>query len=331
MVPTEKPYASIATILKSQFNFRTAFFQSAEGNFESRPGLIHNLGFDKFWTRDDLGDPNAFLGYLACDEFSMIEPITQWIQSSPKPFLLTILCSVSHDPYEIPDWFGKPAKEPVDRYKQTISYTDEFIAALDAKLTGLNLTENTIFCVVGDHGEAFGEHGLFGHERIAFDEVLRIPWIIRAPHLIKPATKVTEPVSSIDLTPTLLALLGFETQNTDFDGVNALGSLPDGRKVFFSGWMQQGFAGFIKGNLKFIYNPMDKMLSVYDLSTDPSEMLRMELSEPQTQQIADEIITWRKNSIFRLNQKPVGEKMLFERWLCRWKNRISFAKYCPIG
>ena len=328
-VPAEKPYASIATILKNQLNFRTAFFQSAQGSFESRPGLVYNLGFDELWTRDDLSDTNAFLGYLACDEFSMLEPIAEWIKSDQKPFFLTILCSVSHDPYEIPNWYGKPAKEPVLRYRQTISYTDKFIAALDAELTELNLADKTIFCVIGDHGEAFGEHGPHGHERIAFDEVLRIPWVMRAPTLINPATKVTQPVSSIDLTPTLLALLGFETKDAGFDGANALGCLPDNRKVYFSCWMHQGPTGFIENNQKFTYNPMDKMLSVYDLSADPLEMAGLVLSESQTQKIADEIVAWRKNSIFRLEQQRIGEKMLYGRWFCRWKDRVSSVKYSP--
>lgn len=325
----EKPYAGIATILKGRLNFRTAFFQSAEGNFESRPGLVYNLGFDNIWTRDDLGDPNAFLGYLACDEFSMVEPIIEWIKSDDKPFLLTILCSVTHDPYVIPDWFGKTAKEPLDRYRQTISYTDKFIAELDNKLTELDLADKTILCVIGDHGEAFGEHGLLGHERIAFDEVLHIPWVIHGHSLIKPGTKVNKPVSSTDLTPTLLALLGFDTENANFDGANALGPLPDDRKVYFSGWMQQGPAGFVKGNQKFIYNPMDKILSVYDLSTDPLEKNRIQLTEQQAQKIADGIVNWRKNSIFRIEQQRIGEKLLFERWICRWKNRVSYAQYRP--
>ncbi|MHC4545018.1 MAG: hypothetical protein ACYSYL_10905 [Planctomycetota bacterium] len=64
--------------------------------------MVYNLGFDKFWARDDLNDPNAFLGYLACDEFSMLGPITEWIKAEERPFLLTILCSVTHDPYEVP-------------------------------------------------------------------------------------------------------------------------------------------------------------------------------------------------------------------------------------
>ena len=328
-VPAVKPYAGIATILKQKLNFRTAFFQSAKGNFESRPALVYNLGFDKFWARDDLSNTDAFLGYLACDEFAMLEPITEWIKADQKPFFLTILCSVAHDPYVVPDWFATPAKEPIQRYRQAIFYTDKFIAALDIELAKLNLTDKTIFCVIGDHGEAFGEHGLLGHERIAFDEVLHIPWIIRAPFLIQPATKITQPLGSVDLTPTLLALLGFDIKDTDFDGVDALGPLPDDRKVYFSGWMRQSPAGYLKGSRKFIYNPTTRAVFAYDLSTDPLELLRIELPEQQAKEIADEIIAWRKNSVFRLDQKRTGKKMLFDYWLCRWNNRVSSAKYRP--
>jgi membrane-anchored protein YejM (alkaline phosphatase superfamily) len=328
-VPLVKPYASIATILKGQMNFRTAFFQSAKGNFESRPGLVHNLGFNKFWARDDLNDPNAFLGYLGCDEFSMLKPITEWIKADEKPFLLTVLCSVTHDPYEVPEWFGTPAKELVERYRQTISYTDAFLAALDAELARLNLVDNTIFCVVGDHGEAFGEHGQHGHERIAFDELLLIPWVMRAPSLIEPATKVTEPLGSIDLTPTLLALLGFDTSLADFDGIDALSDIPENRKVYFSGWMQQSPAGFVKGNHKFVYNPANKKAFAYNLSTDPLELTRIELPEQQAQKIVDEVIGWRKKSIFRLNQEQTGRETLFGHWLCRWSKRTCLAKRCP--
>jgi len=70
-VPALKPYASIATIVKNRLKFRTAFFQSAKGNFESRPSLVWNLDFDKFWAREDLSDTSGFLGYLGCDEFLM--------------------------------------------------------------------------------------------------------------------------------------------------------------------------------------------------------------------------------------------------------------------
>jgi phosphoglycerol transferase MdoB-like AlkP superfamily enzyme len=326
-VPAVKPYASIATILSDNLNYRTAFFQSAKGDFECRPGLVYNLGFDIFWARDDLNDPNSFLGYLACDEFSMLSPITEWIKADERPFFLTILFSVTHDPYEVPEWFAEPDKEPVGRYQQAVFYTDKFLAALDVELTNLNLADKTILCVIGDHGEAFGEHGQHGHVLIAFDEVLRVPFFLRVPFLVEPGTKITEPVSSIDLVPTLLNLIGFETEAVGFDGVNVLGPIPDDRNVYFCDWMQEGPAGFVKGSRKFIYNPADKTVCVYDLSTDPLELDTVELPEQQARRIADEIISWRKHNIFELDQQRTGRKMLFDRWLCRWTNRISSAKY----
>jgi glucan phosphoethanolaminetransferase (alkaline phosphatase superfamily) len=328
-VPVEKPYASISTILKQNADFRTAFFQSAKGNFESRPGLVYNLGFDKFWARDDLNNTDAFLGYLACDEFAMLKPIVEWIKADDRPFFLTLMLSVTHDPYEVPQWFAEPAKEPLQRYQQAIFYTDKFLAALDVELAKLNLTNNTIFCVIGDHGEAFGEHGLLGHERIAFDETLRIPFCLRAPFLIQPKTTVTQAVSSVDLAPTLLALLGFETSDVGFDGTNALGPIPDDRKVYFSGWLRQSPAGFVKENRKFIYYPADKTVSIYDLSTDPLELSPTELTEQQGQEIAACLINWRQDSIFLLDQKRLGKKTLFDSWLCRWHNRVASVKYRP--
>ena len=331
-VPAIKPYASLATILKDKLNFRTAFFQSAKGNFECRPGLVSNLGFEKFWAREDLNAPNAFVGYLGCDEFAMLDPIAEWLNSdSSKNFLLTVMLSVTHDPYEVPEWFGESAKEPSARYEQTILYTDKFIAAFDRMLGDLNLSGNTIFCIVGDHGEAFGEHSFLGHERIVFDEVLRVPFCLRAPGLIAPGVKIYQPTSSIDVTPTLLGLLGFDANGAGFDGANAISNLPLDRKVYFSGWMRQSPTGFVQGTQKFIYNPANKIVSVYDLAVDPLELVQLELGQSEAEKIAADIIGWRRSSIFKPDQKPSGKTTLFEDWLCRWSNRICSAKYRPTA
>ena len=327
-VPRAAPYASLATILRDGMNFRTAFFQSAKGNFESRPGLVFNLGFDKFWARDDLCDPNAFVGYLGCDEFAMLGPVTDWIQAGQagRPFFLTILCSITHDPYDVPEWFAEPAKEEIERYRQSILYTDSFLAALDVELTKLNLGDNTILCVVGDHGEAFGEHGLSGHERIAFEEVVRVPWVMRARSLIEPGTRVTEAVSSIDLTPTVLSLLGFGIGGGDFDGLDVLGAVPKGRKVYFSGWLLEGPAGYVVGERKFIYNPATEMVSIYDLRSDRFELMAIEVDEQDGESIAEDIIRWREKSLFGLAGPRTGKKVVFDSWLCRWNNRDCMTK-----
>jgi phosphoglycerol transferase MdoB-like AlkP superfamily enzyme len=326
-VPTDKPYASLATILEQTLGYRTAFFQSAAGNFESRPGLVHNLGFDTFWARDDLDDPNSFLGYLGCDEFSMLQPMADWIKSDEQPFLLVFLCSATHDPYEVPEWFGEAYKEPLDRYRQAIFYTDKFLAALDVQITQLNLWNETIFCVVGDHGEAFGEHNLLGHERISFDEVLRVPFCIKAPFLVEAGRKEPGRVSSIDLTPTLLGLLGFETEYVGFDGVDVLASVSRDRRIYFSGWMQEGPAGFIENGRKYIHNPVNMTVSAYDIENDPLEEEGIELTEQQVEKISREIAEWRKGTIIRIDQEKTGRKLLYDRWLCRWTNRVSSSKY----
>ncbi len=326
-VPAVKPYLSIVTVLGRQLNFRTAFFQSAKGNFEARPSLVHNLGYDNFFAREDLSDPNGFIGYLGSDEFLMLKSIVNWIRSSETPFLLTVLCSVTHDPYEVPEWFAEPAGQPLDRYRQSIMYTDAFIEAFDKELALLGLTDNTVFCIIGDHGEAFGEHGLFGHERIPFDEVLRIPWVIRAPSLVQAGRKVDAAVSSIDLTPTQLALLGFDTGSAGFDGLDVLGTVPADRRVYFSGWIRESPAGFIDKGRKFIYNPTAAVVTVYDLRIDPFETERLELSGQQVQEIATEIGNWRTDSIFKVGRQRTGESVFFGSWHCRWEGRVCSAKY----
>jgi phosphoglycerol transferase MdoB-like AlkP superfamily enzyme len=328
-VPAEKPYASLATILKQSLGYRTAFFQSAKGNFECRPGLAYNLGFDKFWARDDLNDPNAFVGYLACDEFALLKPITEWIQAQSGPFLIAVMCSVTHDPYEVPAWFGEPKKELFDRYIQTISYTDSFLAALDVELAKLNLTDKTILCVVSDHAEAFGEHGQLGHERIAFEETLRVPFVIRAPALIQPGTSVTQPASSLDLTPTLLGLLGFDTDKANFDGRNVFSDNLENRRVYFAGWLEQSPAGFIQAQKKYFYDPVNKSVTLYDLKRDARELVQIPLEEDHEKALEQQITNWRQQSIFKINQQHTGQKILFDRWLCRWTDRVSSAKYQP--
>jgi arylsulfatase A-like enzyme len=221
-------------------------------------------------------------------------------------------------------------EKPVERYWRTIFYTDRFLAALDAELAKLKIADKTIFCVVGDHGEAFGEHSLHGHERIPFDDVVRVPFVLRAPYLVEPASKVMEPVGSVDLTPTLLTLLGFDAGSAGFDGVNALADIPEDRKVYFAGWLWQSSVGFVKGRHKFVYNPVSKKVFVYDLSADQDELVRLELPEQWGGEVAAEILAWRKYSLFQLDRVQADERVVFDRWLLwGWGGRTCSAKRCP--
>jgi arylsulfatase A-like enzyme len=259
----------------------------------------------------------------------MLEPVAEWIQSGDAPFLLIVLCSVTHDPYEVPEWFAKASarrfpesqQQPIQRYEQAVNYTDSFLAALDAKLAHLNQADNTILCIIGDHGEAFGEHGVLGHERVAFDEVYKVPWVLRAPGLVQQGVRIERPVSSVDVTPTLLARLGFDVEGAGFTGIDVLGKIPGDRRVYFCDWKHEGPAGYAEGNRKFIYYPATEAVSVYDLSSDPLELANIELPQEQADELAEQITTWRKSNVLRSPRLQPGRAVLFERWLCRWSKR----------
>jgi arylsulfatase A-like enzyme len=324
-IPVEGGYASLASILERQLGFRTAFMQSAKGNFESRPGLIRNLGFQEFMAREEIGDPNAHLGYLAADEFAMLPLISSWLDRESRPFFLTVLCSASHDPYIVPEWFAEPAKEPTDRYRQIVRYIDEYIRAIDLELARRGLRENTILCVIGDHGEGFGEHGKKGHDRIGFEEVLRVPWVVRSPYTVKAGTRVETPVSSIDVAPTLLTLMGFDVAAADCDGLDVLGAVPADRKVFFSGWAPEGAAGYLVGNRKYVHNPSVNELVTYDLGLDPGERNSLEVANAQ--EVIDTLVRWRRATIIKPHQMERGRVLLYDMWLCRWTGRNPITKF----
>jgi hypothetical protein len=90
--------------------------------------------------------------------------------------------------------------------------------------------------------------------------------------------------------------------------------------------MQEGPAGFVSGNRKYIYNPANKTTCIYDLKADPKEQNRIELPEQESKKISGEIIDWRINTIFRIDQKRTGKQVLFDNWTCHWTDRVSSTK-----
>ena len=77
-------------------------------------------------------------------------------------------------------------REMRDLYDGAVAYTDDNLARILKTLAELELETSTIVAVTADHGEAFGEHGLsFTHDFTLYDEVLRVPLVIRYPGVIE--------------------------------------------------------------------------------------------------------------------------------------------------
>ena len=97
-------------------------------------------------------------------------------------------------------------------YEDMIVYNDYHLGFLIEKLKEVGLHEETFLIVTGDHGEAFGEHGFNSHGREPYDELIRVPVIMKFP-FSQFYGKVSSIVQHIDIMPTLLDFLKIPTGN----------------------------------------------------------------------------------------------------------------------
>jgi arylsulfatase A-like enzyme len=170
-----------------------------------------------------------------------IEWAVDWLhRQATAPFFLFVHTYQAHEPYFAPPQiraaFGlgpellpvtAPTEPLLAQYDAAVTYTDTKLAPLLAALDDLGLRERTIVVATSDHGEAFREHGYVGHGRSLHEEVLRVPMIWRAPGLVGAGRRVEGQVSLIDLTPTLLDLLGVPPGG-GFQGISLAPSLRAG-------------------------------------------------------------------------------------------------------
>lgn len=93
-------------------------------------------------------------------------------------------------------------------YDGEIAYWDAQLGEMLTYLQGLGLLENSIIVVSSDHGQMFGEHDRWIHRNSLYEEVLRVPLLLRFDGVVPGDTAVSAPVHAIDITPTLLDMLG---------------------------------------------------------------------------------------------------------------------------
>ncbi|MHA1568212.1 MAG: sulfatase family protein, partial [Alphaproteobacteria bacterium] len=136
-----------------------------------------------------------------------------------------------------------PGVNPRDRqhvislYDGEIRYTDDHLAKLFAYLAESGLAENTLVVLTSDHGEEFLEHDSTGHTRTCYEELIRVPLIIRAPWIQPQAPAFDVPVENVDIFPTILGLLGLPAlthpvQGHDLTALILRGEAP-ARRYFF--------------------------------------------------------------------------------------------------
>jgi arylsulfatase A-like enzyme len=113
-------------------------------------------------------------------------------------------------------------------YRGGLAHTDRLFARLLAA-GGDALPSGTVWIVVGDHGEEFGEHGGVLHARRLYDELVRVPLVVSAPGRL-PAGIVPGSCGLVDVAPTILELAGVSPADP-LDGTSLLASAARGRPV----------------------------------------------------------------------------------------------------
>jgi choline-sulfatase len=161
-------------------------------------------------------------------------------------------------------------------YYAAISYLDERIGELLTALRAAGLEERTIVIFTADHGEMLGERGLW-YKMTFFEPAARVPLIVRAPG--GPAgAQVAEPVSLLDLAPTLGELAG--DGDGDFDGASLMPWLRGaGRPRHVAAeYLAEGVTApavmVRRGRFKLVCCPGDPD-QLYDLETDPQERVNL--------------------------------------------------------
>jgi len=198
----------------------------------------------------------------------VVDEATTWLRDhDSEPFFTWIHLFDTHRPYDLPDEYKDRHFDP---YVAAIQYEDAQIARLITHLESRDLLKRTIIVVAGDHGESLGDHGEEAHGIFLYQEVLRVPFLMRGPGV--PVGRSTSLARLVDLTPTVLNLFGITVSGVD--GVNLLGAEPHAATEVYAesmyplrfGWAP--LRSLRADRYKFIDAPRAEL---YDLATDPGE------------------------------------------------------------
>jgi arylsulfatase A-like enzyme/Tfp pilus assembly protein PilF len=196
---------TLASVLK-QAGYRTGAVIAA-AVLDSRFGL--NQGFDFYYDHFDFNRlDEANLDEMERPGNEVADVALDWLaKNSQKRFFLWMHLYDPHFPYRPHEPYRREyAAQP---YDGEIAFADEQVGRLLRFLKEKGIYQNTVIVLCGDHGESLGEHGEKTHGFFIYNATMHVPLIIRSPGNATAAT-VSDPVSLVDLMPTILGAVGLE-------------------------------------------------------------------------------------------------------------------------
>jgi arylsulfatase A-like enzyme len=235
------------------------------------------------------------------DAADVVDTALAWIDSRPGlPQLVYVHTMDPHVPYAPPEPFDRkyeppPApgrtasdprydyQEPADRerliaqYDGAVAYGDREFGRFVSELKRRGLYDRALFVFLADHGEEFQDHGGWLHGRTVFDELIRVPLIVKFPGQRDAGTRVAQQVQLVDILPTVLRNEGLPVPDSPIITGHPLqdvlrGGAPEPPAV--SEISHRGFVahGMRTGRDKYVhrFSPDEDEL-YFDLVRDPKE------------------------------------------------------------
>ncbi|MGA7306438.1 MAG: sulfatase [Rhodothermales bacterium] len=198
--------------------------------------------------------------------------------------------SIAPEPGEPRCGRGKDPGSIIRDQMRTLMSVDEGLGMLFDVLTETGQLDNTVVIFTSDNGFLLGEHGRFNDKRLAYDESIRIPFIIRYPPLVTPGTIIDAMTLNVDVAPTLLDIAGV-TPITPVNGRSFVPLLRDPNADWRESMLTEYFLEKVAPNArpwqsvrtehwKYIrYTDLEGMDELYDLQADPHEVRNL-ISDP---------------------------------------------------
>ncbi|HYN09199.1 MAG TPA: sulfatase [Vicinamibacterales bacterium] len=260
--------------------YQTGLFHSGRFAYLGMSELLARQGFG---TLEDAGAIGGNVkSSFGVDEPSVVRRMLSWIDDRPagRKFLLVYAPVAGHHPYASPEVGPFGAGDELGMYKNALHYGDRSLGVFLDGLRARGLDTETLVVVFGDHGEAFGQHdGNFGHSIFIYEENIRIPLIMGSAASGEDAlgTRVRRLASVIDITPTILDLLGMPAARLH-EGTSLLE--PRDRMALFYTDYTLGWLGLRDGCWKLLYEIESRRSRLFDVCADPGEKADRSEAEP---------------------------------------------------
>jgi len=205
----------------------------------------------------------------------VVDDAIGWLQQAraDQPLFLWVHLYDVHFPYAPPDAYTADfGKHP---YDGELAYVDDQLQRLEQALNAAGRTP--LWVISGDHGESLGDHREINHGLFVYDSTQHVPLIIAGPG-VEPQV-VDQPVSQVDIVPTVLSLAGRPVPD-DVDGQVQPGHPHPVWMESFQLVEQFGYAphlGVVDGDFKLIDKPKPEL---YRLTDDPGERQDLAASLP---------------------------------------------------